>query len=90
MATKQPNELTAIEALEQIQAGTLTSEALVASCLERIAEREDTVGAWHFFSAEQALDAARASDKDPSDGPLRGIPVAVKDIFDTVDMALSR
>ena len=57
MATKQPNELTAIEALEQIQAGTLTSEALVASCLERIAEREDTVGAWHFFSAEQALDA---------------------------------
>lgn len=86
MATKQPNELTAIQALEQIQAGTLTSEALVASCLERIAEREDTVGAWHFFSAEQALDAARASDKDPSDGPLRGIPVAVKDIFDTVDM----
>ena len=57
MATKQPNELTAIEALEQIQAGTLTSEALVASCLERIAEREDTVGAWQFFSPEQALDA---------------------------------
>ena len=43
MATKQPNELTAIEALSRIQAGTLTSEALVAACLERIADREDTV-----------------------------------------------
>ncbi len=86
MTSKAPNELTAIEALSRIQAGTLTSEALVESCLQRIADREDTVGAWEFLSPEQALDAARSSDKGRSDGPLRGIPVAVKDIFDTVDM----
>ena len=86
MATKQPNELTAIEALSRIRAGTLTSEALVAACLRRIEERESTVGAWNFLSPEQALDAARGSDKAASDGPLRGLPVAVKDIFDTADM----
>ncbi len=86
MAPQQPNELTAIEALSRIRAGTLTSEALVTSCLQRIEQREDTVGAWTFLSPEQALDAARNADNDPSDQPLHGIPVAVKDIFDTVDM----
>ncbi|NCF29045.1 MAG: amidase [Gammaproteobacteria bacterium] len=86
MVAKQPNELTALEALSQIRAGTLTSEALVAACLRRIEERESTVGAWNFLSPEQALDAARGSDKVASDGPFRGLPVAVKDIFDTADM----
>ncbi len=86
MAPQQPNELTAIEALSRIRAGTLTSEALVTSCLQRIEQREDTVGAWTFLSPEQALDAARNADNDSSDRPLHGIPVAVKDIFDTVDM----
>ena len=51
MAPQQPNELTAIEALSRIRAGTLTSEALVTSCLQRIEQREDTVGAWAFLSA---------------------------------------
>ena len=86
MTSKQPNELTALEALSRIEAGTLTSEALVASCLERIKDREATVGAWNYIAPEQALDAARIADKAPSGGRLRGIPVAVKDIYDTVDM----
>lgn len=86
MTSKQPNQLTALEALSQIEAGTLTSEALVASCLERIKDREATVGAWHYIAPEQALEAARLADKAPSGGRLRGIPVAVKDIYDTVDM----
>ena len=84
--TKNPCELSAIEALSRIRAGTLTSEVLVESCLQRIEEREDTVGAWQFLSPEQALAAARRSDQDAFDGPLRGIPVGAKDIFDTVDM----
>ncbi len=86
MASLQPNELTAIEALNRIRAGTLTSQELVAACLHRIEQREDTVGAWKFLSPEQALEAAGNADSDPADRPLRGIPVAVKDIFDTVDM----
>ena len=62
MASLQPNELTAIEALDRIRAGTLTSQELVAACLHRIEQREDTVGAWKFLSPEQALDAARNAD----------------------------
>ena len=86
MTSKQPNQLTALEALSRIEAGTLTSEALVASCLERIKDREAMVGAWNFLSPDHALEAARRADKAPSGGLLRGIPVAVKDIFDTADM----
>ena len=58
MTTLRPNELTAIQALKQITTGALTSEALVASCLERIDEREATIGAWEYLSRDQALAAA--------------------------------
>ena len=86
MASTRPNELTALEALEQITAGTLTSESLVTACLERIEEREATIGAWEYLSRDQALAAARKIDRGTGDGLLRGIPIAVKDVFDTVDM----
>lgn len=86
MASMGPNELTALEALEQVTAGTLTSEALVAACVERIEEREAIIGAWEHLSRDRALAAAREIDRGTGDGLLRGIPIAVKDIFDTVDM----
>jgi Asp-tRNA(Asn)/Glu-tRNA(Gln) amidotransferase A subunit family amidase len=74
------------EAARRIRAGTLTSEALVRACLERIAEREDAVGAWAWMDAARALTAARAADRNPPAGPLHGVPIAVKDIIDTFDM----
>ena len=83
---RRPNELTALDALEQIKSGASTFEALVESCLARIQEREDIVGAWAFLSPDQALDAARATDAAVSPGSLAGLPVAVKDIMDTVDL----
>ena len=86
MTSKQPHQLTALEALSRIEAGTLTSEALVASCLEWIKDREAVVGAWQYLAPEQALEAARLADKAPPGGLLRGIPVAVKDLYDTIDM----
>ncbi|MDP6262864.1 MAG: amidase [Rhodospirillales bacterium] len=86
MASSAPNELTAREAIQKIEAGELTSETLVAACLERIAEREDTIGAWQFLSADMAMEAASSRDTAALDQPLRGVPVAVKDIYDTADM----
>ena len=83
---RRPNKLTALDALEQIKIGALTFEALVESCLARIQEREDIVGAWATLSPNQALDAARATDTAVSPGSLGGLPVAVEDIMDTVDM----
>lgn len=81
--------LTASEAKRQLESGQLTSEALVSSCLARISERDATVGAWTSVNPEQALDAARASDRLRASGaslpPLSGIPVGIKDIIDTKD-----
>ncbi len=77
--------LSAVEAAAAIEAGTLTSEKLVQSCLERIAGREPEVHAWAFLDPELALAQARAADK-ASGGLLRGVPIGVKDIIDTYDM----
>ena len=71
-------------------AGEFTAEELTRACLERIAEREDVVGAWAFLDKELALAQARALDAKKAAGealgPLHGVPVGIKDIFDTADM----
>ena len=78
-------ELTAQEAAREIAAGRLTSERLVAACLERIEEREPVVGAWIHLDPRAALAEARERDRLPARGPLHGVPVGVKDIIDTGD-----
>lgn len=82
----EPFRLTAVQAAKQIADGTLTSEKLVASCLERIEAREADVGAWIHLDPDAALAQARALDKGPKRGKLHGVPVGVKDIIDTMDM----
>src|SRR5947209_8719697 len=78
-----PQSLSARAAAQEIAAGRLTAEALAAACLDRIAAREATVGAWHYLEPEAALAAARRRDAEPPRGPLHGIPIAVKDLIDT-------
>src|SRR5437764_2531246 len=78
--------LSARAAVQDIAAGRLSAEALVTACLERIAAREQVVGAWHYLDPEAALAAARHCDASPPSGPLHGIPIAVKDLIDTADM----
>ncbi len=80
------NELSASEAVKRIAAGEITAEALVRDCLARIEEREPSVGAWEFLDPKLALEQARERDRSSSRGPLHGIPVGVKDIFETADM----
>ena len=86
MNNKATHEFTALEALAKIEDGKLTAEALTEACLERIALREDIVGAWHFIDPDQARAAARAVDQSTPGGALRGLPIAIKDLFDTADM----
>lgn len=76
---------TALEAARRIADGSLTCEALTRRCLERIAEREPAVQAWQHLDPDAALEAARRIDRWGS-GPLKGLPVGVKDIIDTADM----
>jgi amidase len=78
----------AVEAVKAIEAGTLTSEKLVANCLERIAEREPAVKAWVHLDKVLAVKQAKAADAAKG-GLLRGVPIGVKDIIDTHDMPTS-
>jgi Asp-tRNA(Asn)/Glu-tRNA(Gln) amidotransferase A subunit family amidase len=82
-----PTALTATEAAHAIRDGEITSEALVRACLKRIGEREDEVEAWTHVDPDFALAQAKAADEafrsGRAIGPLQGVPVGVKDIFNT-------
>lgn len=85
-----PNEMSAFAAAKAIRAGALSSVELVQACLDHIAAVDGAVEAWTHLDAAQALAQARKRDAARGDGaalgPLHGVPVGVKDIFDTKDM----
>lgn len=82
--------LSASEATRLIRDGVINSEQLVEACLARVREIDTDVQAWAFLDPEHARAQARAADAWRSEGratgPLHGVPVGVKDIFDTADM----
>ena len=80
------NLLSATEAAGGIRSGEISSEELVRACLDRIEEREPIVRAWEFLDPELALAQARRCDASEARGPLHGVPVGIKDQFDTADM----
>ncbi len=94
MALEDLHRLSAAEAARLIREGAVTSEQLVAACLDRIAETDEQIQAWEFLDPDYALAQARAADElrlsGRAIGPLHGVPVAVKDIFDTADMPTER
>lgn len=77
-------------AASEITAGRLTSEALVSSCLARIATQDPAIGAFAWCDPAYALEQARQADRWRQSGngcgPLHGVPVAIKDVIDTADM----
>ena len=87
---KEPNTLTAMEAVASISSGSLSSVDLVQSCLDQISKTDDQIKAWEYIDGENALEQAAECDRirrhGKSTGPLHGVPVGLKDIIDTVDM----
>ena len=83
-------ELSATQALQKIRDGEITSEELVQACLDRIDQVDGEIEAWTHLNPEHALEQARSRDiqrqTGEAQGPLHGIPVGVKDIFDTKDL----
>jgi len=73
--------LSALDLARRIEAGALTPRAVVEMCAEAIAARESEIGA---FTALDIEGARRTADSLAS-MPLRGLPVGMKDIFDTAD-----
>ncbi len=76
--------LSALGLARAIEDGEITPAHALDLCADAIARRESDVGA--FVTLD--LEAARKAVERPGakDTPLRGLPVALKDIFDTADM----
>jgi aspartyl-tRNA(Asn)/glutamyl-tRNA(Gln) amidotransferase subunit A len=79
--------LTMEQAAVALRSGACTSRVLTELMLARIEEHDARLNAFMVVTAEEALEAADAADAELSRGvdrgPLHGIPVAVKDLFDT-------
>jgi Asp-tRNA(Asn)/Glu-tRNA(Gln) amidotransferase A subunit family amidase len=82
--------LSASEAARWIREGRISSTDLVQACLGQIEQAEPVVGAFTFLDPEHALARAQAADARRAAGAplgaLHGVPIAIKDIFDTAAM----
>lgn len=63
------------------------TEAAVERCLEVVARAEERVRAWVWLDA---VEARRHAAGRPDEGPLAGVVVGVKDVYDTIDMPTQR
>jgi Asp-tRNA(Asn)/Glu-tRNA(Gln) amidotransferase A subunit family amidase len=88
MTDNRLNELTATDALALLAADRISARDLVSACLARIHARDGDVKVWLALN-EQALAEADRLDSLPKDrrGRLHGLPVAVKDVFETADLS---
>jgi amidase len=77
-------------AVQALAEGTLTARAYCESRLARIRATEARINAWVALDDVRALALAAARDAERAQGKqsgaLHGVPVGVKDIFDTNDL----
>ena len=82
--------LDATAAIQRIKQREIKVCDLLQSCLKRIEVVEPVVEAWAHLGPEIAIKNAEKIDADLeeglSSGPLAGIPIGIKDIFNTYDM----
>ncbi len=83
-------KLSAVDIVKFLKEGKYTCEEVIKSFIEQINKNEKQVEAWEFFDKELALNQAKKLDEDHQKGKvhgdLHGVPVGIKDIFDTEDM----
>ncbi len=79
--------LTICEAGKLIESGQLSPIELTRAFLDRIAQLDETLQAFITVLAEPAMAAARTAEAEilrgDYKGPLHGIPIALKDLYDT-------
>ena len=76
-----------VAAAQRVADGDVSPVELTSACLERIAGIDAQVNAFITVTADAAVDEARAAERErvrgEAAGPLAGVPIAVKDLFDT-------
>ena len=84
---KPLHALSLIDAVKGIANRRFTSEAYTQALLARIASLDESIQAWPWLKPEEAIKAARLSDRHLQSGDrpgsLQGVPIGVKDIFAT-------
>lgn len=79
--------LTISEVSQLLRERKISSVELTQLCLERIERLNPKLNAFITVTAESALDEARAAEAEIRKGcwrgPLHGVPIALKDLFDT-------
>ena len=80
------HELGAADAARLLARRELSAVHLVRACLDRIAQREPQVRAFAHLDPDAALAQARALDAGPWRGALHGLPLGVKDLFDSAEL----
>jgi aspartyl-tRNA(Asn)/glutamyl-tRNA(Gln) amidotransferase subunit A len=81
------NYVSITEVSELIRQKKVSPVELVTGCLERIEQLQPQLNAFITVTADQALQEAKIAEREIQNGtwkgPLHGIPVGVKDFFDT-------
>lgn len=84
------NKLSAIEQIELVKQGSITAVQLLTAHLKQIHKREKDIRGWVYLDINQAMETAEEIDRQVAAGVFRGclfgIPVGVKDVFNTADM----
>ena len=79
------------EAAQAVRTRSVSPVELTRACLDRIQRVDPVVHAFVSVDTEGALDAARAAEREIKTGrhrgPLHGIPIAIKDNYDTIGVS---
>ncbi len=77
-------DLTIVEAARLIRKRDVSPSGLTRACLDRIDELNKKFNAFITVASDQAMAAAKQLDSERTPrGPLHGIPIALKDLYDT-------
>ncbi|WP_329337676.1 amidase [Streptomyces sp. NBC_01352] len=76
----------AVHIAARLRSGDLSAREIVGDFLQRIEKRDPELNAYITVLADSALEAARRADealaRGDEVGPLHGVPIAIKDLYD--------
>ncbi len=90
MPSSSHTPVTAVRLLRALRERELSCVEAIESCLAAIEALDGRLHAWEEVGVDAALSRARELDRLPPAEvarlPLRGLPIGVKDVFDTADL----